>query len=83
MCGPKEPIAGVILLLVLAAGGWVVQEPFPHFGIDLTLDTPVNRENSSRHVSPRHSPLLDDSQFSSAMLEPVHMYAVIEQPNPL
>ncbi|SDW69838.1 hypothetical protein SAMN05444064_10624 [Pseudomonas syringae] len=83
MCGPKEPIAGVFLLLVLAAGGWVAQEPFPHFGIDLTLDTPANRENSSRQVSPRHSPPLDDSQFSSAMLEPVHMYAAVEQPNPL
>ncbi|AKF51634.1 hypothetical protein PsyrH_14295 [Pseudomonas syringae pv. syringae HS191] len=23
MCRPKEPIAGIFLLLVLAAGGWV------------------------------------------------------------
>ncbi|AHG41547.1 hypothetical protein N018_15620 [Pseudomonas syringae CC1557] len=80
MCGPKEPIAGVFLLLVLAAGGWVAQEPFPHFGIDMTLDTPLNREHSSRHVLPRQPSQLDDSQFNSAMLEPVHMYAAMEQP---
>ncbi|KTB65919.1 hypothetical protein [Pseudomonas syringae] len=79
MCGPKEPIAGVFLLLVLAAGGWVAQEPFPHFGIDLTPDTPLNREHSSRHVSPRQPSQLDDSLFSSAMLEPVHMYAEVGQ----
>ena len=35
MCGPKEPIAGVFVLLLLAAGGWAAQEPIPHSGIEV------------------------------------------------
>ncbi|KAA8698058.1 Uncharacterized protein ALO80_01542 [Pseudomonas caricapapayae] len=78
MCRPKEPIAGVFLLLVLAAGGWVAQEPFPHFGIDLPAEVLLDGERPAKPVSPRQRTQIDESQFSSAMLEPVHMYATVE-----
>ncbi|KPW35604.1 MULTISPECIES: hypothetical protein [Pseudomonas] len=78
MCRPKEPIAGVFLLLVLAAGGWVAQEPFPHFGIDLPAEALLEGERPVKPVSPRHRTQFDESQFSSAMLELVPMYATVE-----
>lgn len=78
MCRPKEPIAGVFLLLVLAAGGWVAQEPFPHFGIDLPAEALLDGEHPVKPVSPRHRMQFDESQFSSAMLELVPMYATVE-----
>ncbi|MCD5994589.1 hypothetical protein KDX38_12565 [Pseudomonas sp. CDFA 602] len=48
MCGPKEPVAGVFLLLVLAAGGWVAQEPFPHFGIEVSPEMLLNGQDTSK-----------------------------------
>ncbi|KPX27916.1 hypothetical protein ALQ08_03496 [Pseudomonas syringae pv. delphinii] len=80
MCGPKEPIAGVFLLLVLAAGGWVAQEPFPHFGIDVSAETLRNAEGSARALSSRYRVQFDENRFTSAMLEPVTMYARVDEP---
>ncbi|AVI85116.1 hypothetical protein BTW15_05965 [Pseudomonas syringae pv. tomato] len=80
MCGPKEPIAGVFLLLVLAAGGWVAQEPFPHFGIDVSAETLLNAAGSARTVSSRYRVQFDENRFTSAMLEPVPMYALVDEP---
>ncbi|MCI3945348.1 putative membrane protein [Pseudomonas syringae] len=79
MCRSKEPIAGVFLLLVLAAGGLVAQEPFPHFGIDLPSDM-LNGESPPRPVSQRQTMPLDERRFSSVMLESANLYAVLEQP---
>ncbi|KGS15449.1 MULTISPECIES: hypothetical protein [Pseudomonas syringae group] len=76
MCVSKEPVAGVFLLLVLAAGGMVAQEPFSHFGVDLPADT-LDAETPSRPVSPQRTMQLDEGRFSSAMLEPA-LYAATQ-----
>jgi hypothetical protein len=80
MCRPKEPIAGIFLLLVLAAGGWVAQEPFPHFGIDLSAEALLDGDHPVTPVPPRYRLQLDEGQFSSALLESVPLYALAEQP---
>ncbi|MBI6672523.1 hypothetical protein YA0637_13295 [Pseudomonas syringae] len=80
MCRPKEPIAGIFLLLVLAAGGWVAQEPFPHFGIDLPVEALLDSNHPATPVPPRHRMQLDEGQFSSALLESMPLYALAEPP---
>ncbi|MDY2561972.1 hypothetical protein SON66_01525 [Pseudomonas syringae] len=69
MCRPKEPIAGIFLLLVLAAGGWLAQEPFPHFGIDLPAEALLDGDHPVTPVPSRHRLQLDEGQFSSHLLE--------------
>ncbi|TKJ60389.1 hypothetical protein PviCFBP13507_20620 [Pseudomonas viridiflava] len=66
MRGTKEPIAGVFVLLLLAAGGWAAQEPFPHFGSDITPDSQVNEKVRTQPVQSRQLPPDDLRRFSNA-----------------
>lgn len=50
MRGTKEPIAGVFVLLLLAAGGWAAQEPFPHFGSNITPDSQISEKVRTQPV---------------------------------
>ncbi|MCF5709536.1 hypothetical protein GIV19_19935 [Pseudomonas syringae] len=76
MCGSKEPIAGVFVLLLLAAGSWAAQEPFPHFGSDIAPDSQTSSKVILKPVQLRQLPPLDKPRFSDAGLKSDHVYAV-------
>lgn len=76
MRGTKEPIAGVFVLLLLAAGGWAAQEPFPHFGSDITPDSQISEKVRTQPV--QSSQLAPDNlrRFSNAGATPDYAHAV-------
>lgn len=76
MRGTKEPIAGVFVLLLLAAGGWAAQEPFPHFGSDITPDSQVNEKVRTQPVQSRQLPPDNLRRFSNAGSTPDYVHAV-------
>jgi len=76
MSGTKEPIAGVFVLLLLAAGGWAAQEPFPHFGSDITPDSQVNEKVRTQPAQLRQLPPDDLRRFSNAGFTSDSLHAI-------
>ncbi|CAM3133303.1 hypothetical protein BZK31_24235 [Pseudomonas floridensis] len=74
MCGPKEPIAGVFVLLLLAAGSWAAQEPFPHFGSDITPE-PQTSGAPARSAPVHQSTTQSQTRFSEIVFKPDDAYA--------
>ncbi|MCD5983990.1 MULTISPECIES: hypothetical protein [Pseudomonas] len=76
MRGTKEPIAGVFVLLLLAAGGWAAQEPFPHFGSDITPDSQMSEKVRTQPVQSRQLAPDNLRRFSNAGATPDYVHAV-------